>query len=262
MMKIVAGLEYYNEKILDGLLMRPDITGIVLGDLFCNRKMFDGGSCELLDMINKVGKSEKTLYLQTPVYLTDNLFLELKDLLGFVDKNYPGSVISTQDYGVVSYVGRECKSLSVMWNQFGRSRENYHNRFFFDFLKEMGVQFIESDDENTIQQAISSGLNVNAIHGKYSYVTFGRKCYLCYELHRSPENCKRLCRSTSFELIKADSDLRLSIDGYLLGTKHVYKDNPLALIKRYSINTMMLYAENIEALLDKLDNIQSLLQFS
>ena len=50
---IIAGLSFYDEEIIAALCGMENVDAVVLGDLFCGKRMF-GDSCLLAEMMENV----------------------------------------------------------------------------------------------------------------------------------------------------------------------------------------------------------------
>ena len=62
--------ESYDFDTIDKLCNNEEVKGIILGDLFCNERMFKNGVADLVLMINKVLESDKVLIYQAPLFVT------------------------------------------------------------------------------------------------------------------------------------------------------------------------------------------------
>ena len=102
-MALYCGLDFYTTEDINSLIQEDVIDGIVLGDWFCQRKMFEYGESQLYDYINIVGRSLKKLVYQTPIYITSRNRMQVIDTIKYIDTNFADSVILTQDIVVVMW---------------------------------------------------------------------------------------------------------------------------------------------------------------
>lgn len=56
---MIIALELYDEKIINKIGKNKDIDGTVLGDMYCNYRMFPGGSVEIEDRMGQLKKAGK-----------------------------------------------------------------------------------------------------------------------------------------------------------------------------------------------------------
>ena len=62
---MIIALETYDEKIIDKIEKNEEVDGAVLGDMYCNYRMFPGGSAEIEDRMRQLKKAGKKVYYQT-----------------------------------------------------------------------------------------------------------------------------------------------------------------------------------------------------
>lgn len=221
---IYCGLQFYDDISIKKILNTSEIHGIVLGDLFCQKRMFDGGILQMYEMLSLVGRSEKQLVFQTMLYNTEKQFEETIQILKYLDRRFPGSIVSTVDLGILLWCQRECNTLKVIWNRYGRNRERYHNAYFFDLLKDLQVVGIEVDLVEDAAFAKEQGLDPFIIYEKDHYRSLGRVCYNRYQLEIKGQDCVHSCRNGMYEMRTKDGKNVMTLDGYILGQQ--WKKNP------------------------------------
>lgn len=253
-MNLFCGLSYYNEAALDFLLGNPEIHGIVLGDLFCQKRMFEEGEPSFYRMLFRVGDSGKKLVYQTPVYVTEQEFEKVTRLLEFIDREYPGSIISATDIGLASFLKKHYNHILIIWNRMGHSRERYHNRDFFHFLKKSGFTAIETADPGEAERAESAGLAAWLIYGDLHYQTMGRVCYTRYQLDIDKLNCEKFCRGSEYSLRETMSGRSMALNGYLIGESLQYTESFKKKRSSQKSNTVMFYAKDVRTAKSNLHN--------
>jgi len=72
MKKLLVGLQKWTPDELEHVLSYPDVqvAGIILGDPFCEYRMFKHGDVDLVSLAEKAKAVGKVVVYQTPVYLT------------------------------------------------------------------------------------------------------------------------------------------------------------------------------------------------
>lgn len=254
-MALYCGLNFYTKSDIEFLIQSDLIEGIVLGDLFCQRKMFQYGESQLHEFINVVGRSSKRLVYQTPIYITSRNRMQVLDNIKYINANFPESIILTQDIGALGFIKENCDSVKVAWSRMGRTREYKFNKMFFEALGEIGVNFFETESLNIIDELANSGIQPFLVYGNTHYKTIGRRCYCQYELNINDENCSHFCRNSEYEMETVDGSYKMSIDGYMLGLELKYNSEILKKYeKNYDIN-VVLYVVNFTDLQTQIANL-------
>lgn len=243
-MAVYCGLNFYKKDDIELLVQSDIIDGIVLGDLFCQRKMFQHGELQFYEFINIVGHSSKKIIYQTPIYITSRNRMQVLDNIKYINSNFPESIILTQDIGVLGFIKGNCNNVKVAWSRMGRTREYKFNKLFYEALSELGVNFFETESLNIIDELTDSELQPLLVYGNTHYKTMGRRCYCQYELNIDDENCSNFCRESEYEMETVDGSYSMSLDGYMLGHKLNYN---YEILKKYNNNSgmnLIWYAEN------------------
>lgn len=251
-MSIYCGLSLYNDDDINTLIQSNDINGIVIGDFFCQRKMFVKGEPQFYEALNMIGHSQKTLIYQTPVYITSRNRMQIMDNIKYINSVFPGSIILTQDIGVLKYIKDNCNTVEVAWSRMGRSRENSFNNLFYEVIQELGVSFIETESIDMADNMTECSIEPLFIYGNIHYKTIGRRCYCQYELDIQEEDCASYCRNSDYQLETLDGSYGMTIDGYMLDSKLKYNANILQKYKSNKAASLMVYATDLKNLQDKL----------
>lgn len=247
-MALYCGLDFYTTEDINSLIQMDMIDGIVLGDLFCQRKMFEYGESQLYDYINIVGRSPKKLVYQPPIYITSRNRMQVIDTIKYINSNFADSVILTQDIGILKFIKDNCCNVEVAWSRMGRTREYSFNRLFYEALRELGVSLFETESLPMAKDLADSNIQPLFVYGTTQYRTIGRRCYCQYELNAPKEECARLCRESEYEMETVDGSYSMSIDGYMLGYKLKYNPDILNTYKKNHDLRMVLYAKDYSAL--------------
>lgn len=222
MMKYIA-LDQYEKEDIAKISELPGIDGIVLGDLYCNKRMFAFSDYELIDYARKVCELGLQCIYQTPRYLTVRNFDSIMQLVLYLYKESLISKVIVQDIGAASFISRMCPELSIVWGYMGVSRNGAENLLNYSFLKRLGLAGIETDKISYIPYLQKLGFEVMVMQEHISYKTVNRECYYMHENDIYDGNCKRMCLCNTSSLTNQQCGFDFSIDGYTLGKKY----NPL-----------------------------------
>lgn len=249
-MRLYCGLDYYAPGDVKSLLSDEGIAGLVLGDLFCQRRMFDFGEMGFMDAVKQVWEAGREIVFQTPLYVTPDNFASVCDTLGFLHSLGGGKVL-VQDVGLVQKISAEYAALVPVWNRMGRSREYTFSSEFLRFLKSCGVEAFETDSPEMAQRLSQCGLGSWLVYGNLHYRTVGRVCYTRYQTGCPEDNCAALCRRSNLRMQLADDpSFGMTVDGYILGERLRYSDWVSAAAD--GAETVVVYARNMEELEDRL----------
>lgn len=224
-MAVYCGLDFYKTEDINTLINSAQVDGIVVGDWFCQRKMFENGEPQFYNSIDLVGASSKKLIYQTPIYITSRNRIRVIDIIKHIDSLYAGSVVLTQDIGLLKFVRDNCRNVECAWSRMGRTRESAYNTLFYETLKELDVRLFETESISVADKLKGGTMLPWLVYGNNYYKTIGRRCYTKYELNVDDEECSKFCRESIFELESIDSSYRMSIDGYILGSNLKYSSD-------------------------------------
>lgn len=249
-MRLYCGLDYYAPGDPESLLLNEEITGLVLGDLFCQRRMFDFGEMGFMDAVKQVCQAGREIVYQTPLYVTPDNFASVCDTLGYLNELGKGKVL-LQDVGLARKVREAYPSLVPVWSRMGRSREYTFGSEFLRFLKSCGVEAFETDRPEMAQPLSQCGLGAWLVYGNLHYRTVGRVCYTRYQTGCPEDNCAALCRQSNLRMQLADDpSFPMTVDGYILGERLSYSDGVPAAAA--GAETVVMYARNMKELEERL----------
>ncbi len=254
-MALYCGLNFYTVNEINSLIQTNMIDGIVLGDWFCQRKMFEYGESQLYDFINIVGRSSKILIYQTPIYITTRNRMQVIDTIKYIDSNFVDSIILTQDIGILKFTKDNCSNIEIAWSRMGRTREYSFNKLFYEALRELGICLFETESLTMAKDLMDNDIQPLYVYGNTHYRTIGRRCYCQYELNAPKEDCSRFCRESEYEMETLDGSYSMSIDGYMLGYKIKYNQDVLKIYKKNNDLRFVLYALNFNDLQLQLLNL-------
>lgn len=215
--KYFARYERYDRAGVDALCRRSDIRGIVLGDLFCHRRMFQNGIAEFVLLLSQVLASDKTVIYQAPLYVTGRNLDEVKSILALLHGSGKKTYVIVQDFGTAELVAREYGSIGLIWGQLGRVRERRYSGEFFTFLQHKRFVGMETGDVQLAQRMTAYGLTPFFTDAPLHYQTLGRICYLEYQVgHCDPAACHSGC----YQLRAENETYGMTIDGYMMGKEY------------------------------------------
>ncbi len=224
--KYMARFETYFEKRIDKLCHMDEVRGIVLGDLFCQKRMFTNGFVDFILFIKKIMSSDKELVYQTPLYVTarniDGVISVLKLLSDYKEPVY----IIVQDFGMAEIIKRDFPMLKLVWGQMGRTRELRFSSDFLMFLKLKDFYGMETSDPKLANRFSEFDLIPFFGNASLEYQTVGRNCYLQYQTGKCDRNA---CIDGVYELEAEDNTCLMSIDGFMMGKNLNYIDKELFL---------------------------------
>lgn len=217
MREYFAGRETYDLGRIEELIEKSEVKGIILGDLFCQKRMFQNGIADLILLMDRVLASKKEAVYQAPLYVTGRNLEEVTAILRLMDGYKKESCVIVQDFGTARMDAGSYKNIRLIWGQMGRVRERRYSDEFLQFLKERGFTGMETGDQELAGRLYSFGLVPFFDNALLQYQTLGRICYLEYETGRcEPE----LCRQGCYSLRAGGEEYEMTIDGYMLGKKY------------------------------------------
>lgn len=217
-MLIYVGLRSYNEESIQKIIAE-DVDGVVLGDGFCNRRMFPYGDYDLKKYINQVLAGGKMVVYQTPCFLTDDKIDAQMQLIEYLS-SYDNVMIYVQDLGIASMLSEKYPQMKLCWSRLGKFRVDILNQSFAAGLKELNVDYAEINDPAKTEILISQGIIPCFIFGQVSYQSFGRLCYSMYETDTISGDCGRICLSDEYSLRDTRFGNEISLSGYILGEEY------------------------------------------
>lgn len=215
-----VALDQYTKDDIVKISEIPGIDGVVLGDLYCNKRMFEFSDYELIDFTRMACELGLYCVYQTPRYLTERNFESVMQLIMYLYKEKLIEKVIVQDVGAASYIRRMCSELPIIWGFMGISRNGAENLLSYSFLKDNGITEIETDRVTRIPYLMELGLNVLLMQEHVSYKTVNRECYYIHEKEIYDGNCNRMCLKGMSALVNEKCGFDFSIDGYTLGKQY------------------------------------------
>lgn len=223
---MIIGLEIYDRETIQKICENPKIAGAVIGDLYCQKRMFERGIYEMFEYIDSLKAHGKKVIFQTPRYITDrNMEQEIEKVKYLAETKGIDAVI-VQDIGAASEIMENCPGLEMIWGKMGYNRNPVANRSFFEFLKRYQVCAVETADPKRKAVFQAMGLKVYFMAGDLKYQTVNRECYFMYQNDIFDNKCDRGCLKRKQELVQTNGRIRMSVDGYLMGRKYDYSVMP------------------------------------
>ncbi len=220
---MIIALESYSAEVMAEVCADDAVTGVVLGDLFCNHRMFPYGGEEMTDYMRQLKDNGKNVYYQTPLYLTDAIFGEVVRKLDFWDSQSLLDGVLLQDVGLLKVLGdRGDFSPTLIWSYMGVPRSGALNLLYYRFLQSLAPVIVATDRPDHSRMMREHGIRTILIYGKISYSTINRLCYYTYESGISKAECARQCLRGDLHMVNETFGFDMSVDGYLLGKKYIY----------------------------------------
>lgn len=252
-MNLYLGLDNYDD-VSKEKINNLRVSGFIVGDPFCQYKMFENGNYDLIRFIDNAIDAKKDIIYQIPAYVTDRNFSEVTKTVLYLYRNKQVTKFLVQDIGVVNWIKENIPGAKMIWGHWGRNRNLIMNHDFISFLINLNVDGIESNLPDRIKAISDYGFPVYAVYGNTIYNTVSRDCYNQYMLNHYDGMCKRECLQKRSKL--RSKDFEMTIDGHLLGKKIKYPpvDEYYDCIKDYSKELMLYCSDYDEACLivDKL----------
>ncbi len=250
---ILAALEYYDNTIIDDLAADPAVCGVVLGDLFCSRRMFAGGEAEMEDLVRRAKAAGLAVWYQTPRYLTDPVYDRTLERIRFWKSRGLADGVILQDIGLLGAMAPDADEnapgggLSLIWGFMGVARNRAENLMHYEYLESLApvtIALTRTDHEPAFRAA---GIPACMIYGHMTYSTVNRECYYLYETGCDAADCGRRCLEGSLHMQNQLLGFDMTVDGHLLNRKYDYAD-PAAVTKAAadSGRPVLLYAKGPE----------------
>ncbi len=253
-MKKYIGLENYDE-LQPSCFEEIKADGFILGDPFCQRRMFRYGDGDMLELVRTLSKIGKEIIYQTPMYVTDRTLPQTEKLIEFLHDKYGVKKLLVQDIGLTDWIVNRFSDAEIIWGHWGRNRNSLMNHDFVEFLIKLGITAIETDIPERINLIPKAGLPVYAVYGNIMYNTLSRECYNAYMLNKFDGCRERECRG---EMTLCSGNFKMTVDGHILGKKYQYPDNT-AFFEAVKGNTenIMIYAADYEKAAKLINNLNN-----
>jgi len=243
MAKIYIGLDIYDYKDFNYILANTQCDGLILGDLFCENRMFENGNNDLIKFFDILSKTKKDIIYQLPYYITSRNRTQIMNNLKTLQALKPDAIILVTDVGYANLIKNTYTTFRLSWSNMQRNRENSRNEYTYEFLKELGVDYIETPEKDTINNIRSHGIEPWLVYGFTRYKTFGRVCYVQQQLSQNLPECRKTCIDSGYSLVEDRTGYELTMDGYILGKKFEYANDIID-----KNETICVYAKNYKNL--------------
>lgn len=239
-MNYYLGLGAYSDESLTEVIEYHCFQGLILGDLFCQRRMFENGEWGIPKYAEIIKQQGLQVILQTPMYLTPESLDRCVRLISYLLQSKVLDAVLLQDIGLLNILAKKYPALTLCWSRMGKGRGGMISLQFVELLHKLGVSAMELDSKVRAEAAIEIGMGVWQIYGNLKYKTLWRECYTCYQLEIEPENCGCSCE-TPLELVS--NQLKMTVNGHVLGEKIEYPQN---IVQAWdNSERMVIYAKTI-----------------
>ena len=219
MIQYYVGLNTYSHEVVQNLCSSKAVKGIILGDLFCTKRMFNNGIAEEILLMQEIIKAEKEIIFQSPLYITSRNYDEVLSILKMLDSYSINTSAIVHDMGLVHLIHKRFPTIKIIWGRMARTREYHFNDNFFTLLLKEGVCGIETAEIKFITDIKKSNLCPYLVYGNLQYITVGRQCYQMYQgLTCNRDNCL----IGRYSLKESESQFCMTINGHILGEKIIY----------------------------------------
>ena len=215
---LIAGLSFYDEEIIAALCGMEDVDAVVLGDLFCGKRMF-GDSCLLAEMMENVHGSGKKAVFQTPMYATERRFSKIAEMAGHLAAKGVLDGVIVQDTGLLRKLRSITPGGMMIWNCIDIGRSRVSNHLYYQTISQLGADSFLTGDAAAAEALDASGFSVIPVHGAMRYNTMNRECYYMYQHDIFDKDCSRGCVEREEYLVQPELGLEMRIDGHILGRK-------------------------------------------
>lgn len=223
MMKYIA-LEKYDDTTLHELFMNDEIDGIVLGDAFCQKRMFEYGESGLLGACIQTAQMGKKVILQTPCYMTDRIFDKNITFIRYLYDNKISTQYLVQDIGFAHKLSEKFPDADIIWSQNSTTRNLANNLSFYRFIRTIGVNSVEVVARKNIPYLVDMGFKIYTANEKISFNTVNRECYYMHQFDIYDGDCGRGCIVDKVRMVNNVCGIDMSISGYQLGRKYIKTD--------------------------------------
>lgn len=251
-MKYFIGLSCY-DGISAECLMALGMDGVILGDPFCQKRMFHYGAFDLCEKAREYHSAGLEILYQTGMYLTDRRFEEELERAAFLYEKCNARRFLVQDVGFADRFAKDFQDADLIWSQFGRNRGGLANSYFPAFLSHIGVYSIACTTAQRVDAVWQSNLNAYAVYGRLHYHTLSRECYNRYLNNSFDGHCNRECLSGRMEL--QHNKWTSTVNGFVLGQSIHYDVSDAFIAAMRNAGNVLIYSDTIEAATDAVTGI-------
>jgi hypothetical protein len=216
---LYVAAQRWSAAMLQGL--RGHARGIVLGDLFCQKRMFENEWFDLPGLAEHARRVGFDVIFQSPAYNTTRTMESTLALIRKLAQSGLIDAVLVHDIGMVEAM-RDLSGLALWWDRFSFNRDFIPNAPLIAFLRGQGISRIEVTRPGHVSDVAAGGCGVLLYGYGPEIASFGR---ICYTEHFLDQPCERkiLCaRSRAFIASVDKVPLQYLADGYTL----IDKDDP------------------------------------
>lgn len=217
MKKFLVGMQRWTSDELESVLQFPSeqVAGIILGDPFCEFRMFSHGNWDLGSFAKRAKDAGKSVVYQTPVYLTHPTFENTVSAIQYLEQEGVCDWILAQDVGLISWIHETKLNTPVSWSIWGITRTSSISYNFVNFVKSLGILGMEVEKPEWIEPVRQLGLQVFMRSYAPTVITYHQKCYV-ESFYKTHCNGGDLCHKSMFQIKDLRRDLNLTVNGYVL----------------------------------------------
>ncbi len=131
MREYFAGRETYDLGRIEELIEKSEVKGIILGDLFCQKRMFQNGIADLILLMDRVLASKKEAVYQVPLYVTGRNLEEVTAILRLMDGYKKESCVIVQDFGTARMTPDRIRIYALSGDRWGECGSGGTQMSFF-----------------------------------------------------------------------------------------------------------------------------------
>ena len=215
---MIVGLSLYTTETVKQIIADKNVHAVILGDPFCNKRMFKYGNQSLVDIAKMLISNNIEIIYQTSKYITDRNFDKEISFVNYLIDELGVKKILFQDIGVISCLNGKYSNVELIWSIWGKSRLNAINGQFVSTLVNLGVNSVENEMTDREKTYETLGLKVYSIVRGITYSTLNRECYSKYLLGNFENTCRYECKCE--RSIKNETGFSLTVNGFLLNEKY------------------------------------------
>ncbi len=195
--------------------MSGQITGIVVGDLFCQKRMFENELYDVLSVAARARDRGLDVVFQAPMYNSSRSFETTLALINGLRREHLIQAVLLHDIGLLRCLSGS-PDIKLWWDRFGFNRDMLVSGPLIAFLRDHGISAMELVRPAHIGDLEALGMPVVLFSYGPNIVTFGRSCYTEDYLHEACER-KILCARARPTVASVDKvRLEYIADGFTL----------------------------------------------
>lgn len=249
---IFVALETYGMHEVNEICKTSFVQGVVIGDVLCQKKMFEFGGWEMNDYIRQFVMSGKKVIFQTLMYATDRVFVDVINEIRFLVSENLLEAVLVQDIGVANKLHTLFPDVQLIWSKWGYARTPSINPATIEFYRTLGISAFECKNEKEVKYVQEQNFKPYYIFGMQTYLTINRECYFEFQHDIYDSSCGRKCLSKEKISILTQPIIDTTIDGKVLGLQYSYSENIDYSSGEFDI---IAYADNWECIKEKLENM-------